>query len=500
MTDIQDHPRRRITIAIMALGGQGGGVLADWLIAMASREHYTAQGTSVPGVAQRTGATIYYIELFPKADGVPVLALSPTPGDVDIVIAAELMEAGRAILRGFVDQNRTTLITSTHRIYAISEKSAMGNGLGNREYVLNMAEARARKFIGFDMDLAANRAGSMISPVLFGALAQSGALPFAQESFEAAIRESGIDVETNLRGFTAGLTGGIEDTVTNTQTIPQPKTHTGRQLQARVERELPEPPRALVIEGIRRLMDYQDAAYAAFYLDRVCAVAALDTEEDGWELTCEAARHIALWMSYEDTIRVADLKTRRSRFERVHGEVHAQPDQIVHVTEFMHPRLQEVCDTMPAWMGRRILSSKSLTRLLLPLFGHGRHVTTTKLRWFLMLRLIAGLRPWRRIMLRYQDEQARIESWLTLVEEAAKSDRAIALELVKNQRLIKGYGDTYARGLRNFGLIASVYKQVRGRPDSPAILRNLREAALKDEDGHALVAALAQLDLTVAAA
>src|SRR5579872_2816373 len=142
MAEIQNPSRRRITIAIMALGGQGGGVLADWIIDMATRENYVAQGTSVPGVAQRTGATIYYIELFPKSDRPPVLALSPMPGDVDVIIAAELMEAGRAILRGFVDRDRTTLIASTHRIYAISEKSAMGDGLANRDYVLHAARTR----------------------------------------------------------------------------------------------------------------------------------------------------------------------------------------------------------------------------------------------------------------------------------------------------------------------------------------------------------------------
>src|SRR6185369_2798210 len=129
------------------------------------RASYVAQGTSVPGVAQRTGATIYYIELFPKSARAPILALSPMPGDVDIVIAAELMEAGRAILRGFVDRNRTTLIASTHRIYAISEKSAMGNGIADSEYVVRAAAARARKFVAFDMEQAADRAGTMISPI-----------------------------------------------------------------------------------------------------------------------------------------------------------------------------------------------------------------------------------------------------------------------------------------------------------------------------------------------
>jgi indolepyruvate ferredoxin oxidoreductase, beta subunit len=428
------------------------------------------------------------------------LALSPMPGDVDIIIAAELMEAGRAILRGFVDQDRTTLIASTHRIYAISEKSAMGDGIANRDYVLNAARTRARKFVGFDMEFAANQAGSMISPVLFGALAASGALPFCRESFEAAIRDSAIAVDANLKGFAAGFAGESNKAAAAPLPglPPTPQTLVGRKLQARMEAELPKQAWVLAIEGVRRLLDYQDAAYAELYLDRLGAVAALDTADMDRVLTRETARHLALWMSYEDTIRVADLKTRRSRIARVHEEVRVLPDQVVHVTEFMHPRLQEICETMPAWAGRHVLHSKAISALLSPLFRKGRHVTSTRLGWFLVLYFIAGLRPWRRGTLRYRQEQARVEAWLSLACDAAKSDTATALELVLNQRLIKGYGDTFARGLRNFDVLLSAYRQFRSRPDCAVILRGLRDAALKDEEGHALSAALAQLKVSAA--
>ena len=501
MAETPNPSRRRITIAIMALGGQGGGVLADWIISTAIRENYIAQGTSVPGVAQRTGATIYYIELYPKCDQAPVLALSPVPGDVDILIAAELMEAGRGILRGFVDRDRTTLIASTHRIYAISEKSAMGNGIANGEFVLNSAEARARKLVAFDMEQAAERAGTMISPVLFGALAASGALPFPLKSYEAAIREGAIAVDENLKGFAAGLAGTGKETALPSPEIPhQPTTAAGRRLQARILAELPRPAHAFAIEGLRRLLDYQDAPYADLYLDRLRSLAVADNGENAGTLTSEAARHLALWMSYEDTIRVADLKTRSSRIARVHQEVRASPGQVVHVTEFMHPRLQEFCETLPAWAGSGILGSKALCALLSPLFRKGRHVTSTKLGWFLLLHFVAGLRPWRRGTLRYQMEQARIEAWLALINEAAKSDIAAALELVLTQRLVKGYGDTFARGLRNFDRILAAYQQVRNQPDCPAVLRGLREAALKDEEGHALSVALTQLGLAANAA
>src|ERR1035438_5846568 len=121
-----DSRPRAITIAVLAMGGEGGGVLADWIVDVAERASYHAQTTSVPGVAQRTGATIYYIELFPEtgigsAGRLPVLALMPVPGELDIVVASELMEAGRAIQRGLVTPDRTALITSTHRVFSMTE-------------------------------------------------------------------------------------------------------------------------------------------------------------------------------------------------------------------------------------------------------------------------------------------------------------------------------------------------------------------------------------------
>ena len=131
---------RVIKLAVLAVGGQGGGVLADWITAVAERNGYVAQSTSVAGVAQRTGATIYYVEMARDTGRLPVFALSPSQGDVDILIAAELMEAGRAIMRGFVTPERTTLIASSHRIAAVSEKIEPGDGRASSDKVRATAE------------------------------------------------------------------------------------------------------------------------------------------------------------------------------------------------------------------------------------------------------------------------------------------------------------------------------------------------------------------------
>ncbi len=485
--------RDRITIAILALGGQGGGVLADWILDLAHDNGFVAQGTSVPGVAQRTGSTVYYIEMVRRpADGAnhpePVLAMMPVPGDVDIVIASELMEAGRAILRGFVSADRTTLIGSTHRIYAISEKSALGDGTGASQRIVEAAERRSKRFIGFDMDAAATNAGCVISSIMFGALAASDALPFPRETFEAAIRRGGKAVGANLKGLAAGIEQVHTAQIAESTAIvpPAPTTAAGHALKARIEALLPVPSHPFALEGVRRLMDYQDRAYAELYLERLAQIRALDDGSEDWRLTGEAARHIALWMAYDDTIRVADLKIRSSRKDRVEREVELRPDQTITITEYMHPRLQEVCETLPAWLGSFVLRSPAIRRRLEPLFARGRHVRTTSLRAFLLLQLLAAMRRMRRSTLRYGEEQRRIERWLALVMGVAARDNAFAIQLVRCQALIKGYGDTFERGLACFNTIMSEAEPLIDRPDAADRLRALRDAALADDQGATL--------------
>ena len=124
---------RPLTLLIAALGGEGGGVLADWIHVAAGAEGYPVQGTSIPGVAQRTGATTSYLESYPVAAASlggrrPVMTLAPAPGYVDVMIASELLEAARAMQNGFVTPDRTTLIASSHRAFAVIEKSKPGTG------------------------------------------------------------------------------------------------------------------------------------------------------------------------------------------------------------------------------------------------------------------------------------------------------------------------------------------------------------------------------------
>src|SRR5437868_14598069 len=157
---------RPFTLVIAALGGEGGGVLTDWIVSAAEQSGLPVQSTSIPGVAQRTGATTYYIEIFPVplsdlGGRRPVLALSPGVGDVDVVVASELLEAGRAIANGFVTADRTLLIASVSRVYLTTEKMQMGDGRYDSERLLKAAEQNAKQRILFDMATAAKETGAI---------------------------------------------------------------------------------------------------------------------------------------------------------------------------------------------------------------------------------------------------------------------------------------------------------------------------------------------------
>jgi len=491
-----------IKIAILAMGGEGGGVLADWVVDMGEANGYVAQTTSVPGVAQRTGATIYYVELYPLAQaeadgGKPVLALMPLPGDVDVVLASELMEAGRAVQRGLVTRDRTTLIASTHRVFSIAEKSALGDGRVDSAQLLAHTARAAKRFIRFDMAQAAEASGSVISAVLFGALAGSGVLPFSRAQFEATIERGGVGVKPSLKAFGAAFVRaqGGDDGETPPEPVvaapaPQPRHPAVRALVERVQRDFPAGAHDLLLEGVRRLIDYQDPAYAGLYLDRMAAVAALP-DDGSHRLLRETARHLALWMSYEDTARVAALKTRATRFERVRGEARVQAGQVLAINEYMHPRLQEICETLPGGVGRWLMNSTLPKKIVERFTQQGRVIQTSSLRGYLMLRAVAACKRWRRSTMRYAEENRRIEEWLERIAATAQRNPELAVELAQCQRLVKGYSDTHERGIRNYDTVMRAVERAGGAL-APATLRELRDAALADEHGHKLQAALAQ--------
>jgi indolepyruvate ferredoxin oxidoreductase beta subunit len=487
-----------IKLAVLAVGGQGGGVLTSWIETLARAQGYVAQATSVAGVAQRTGTTVYYVEMARQSDRAPVFSLAPAAGDVDIVIAAEMMEAGRAIQRGFVTPDRTVLIASTHRALAFSEKSEPGNGIKSADQVRAAAEIAARQLVMADLEHVALENGSVISASLFGALAGSGALPFPRAAFEEAIRASGRSVAPSLQAVAAACdlverpeTPAIP-TVTPVARDPGGPAGQKAQWQQLCNRiaEMPEALRDMGLAGLRKTVDFQDLAYGALYLDRVQSVLALDVADNGYALSVEAAKHIANAMAYDDVIRVADLKTRAARFDRIRQEMQVTDGQLLALTEYMHPRAEEIAGMMPERFGQWFQASPARMARLDRWFCKGRRLRSDSIPSFVMLYIVGGMRRHRLRSLRHAQEVRHLTDWLTAALAMVPADYALSVEMIRARRLIKGYSDTHSRGLGKFDKVMGAAAQLAGRPDAADWLRRLIAAALQDEDGVALDGAL----------
>ncbi len=334
-------PTEPIKIALLAVGGDGGGVLTGWITKLAEENGYWAQYTYIAGVAQRTGATVYYIELFPSKNlkrgetlETPVLSQMPAPQDVDILMATELMEAGRSIQRGFVSK-KTTMIFSTNRNLAIREKENSGDGIANGEKIFEMTEKYAKKGLFGNLKVIASKNGSIISSSLFGALAASGTLPFKKEDYIKVIESGGRGIKQSINSFNEAYQY-IKDF------IAQPKPYNAdlqpakfeamsdstassklNEVIAEIKETIPAEVQDIAWYGVNHLIDFQSLKYAKEYLEKVKDFAKVDNAQKEYKLTQQVARYLAIGMAYDDLIFVADEKTRKSREKEVYQQVGA---------------------------------------------------------------------------------------------------------------------------------------------------------------------------------
>ncbi|MBM4440669.1 MAG: indolepyruvate oxidoreductase subunit beta family protein [Candidatus Rokubacteria bacterium] len=484
-----------VSVLIPAVGGQGGGVLSEWIVEAAIAGGLGAHGTSIPGVAQRTGSTTYYVEVFPAGDELPTVSLYPIPGALDVLVAPELLEVGRMIELGFPSPARTTIITSTHRLYSIQEKMAVGDATYPKDRLVDAARAFSRELHAFDALTLAREHRTEVNAILLGVVAGSGVLPIPEDAYRAAIRGKGVQVDANVRGFDLGLA------LARDRPVPASARNGGAPAAAapvvaddpRVA-ALPAPLRPIVRQALVRLVDYQDARYAERYLALLRPFVELDPE-----VAAHVARYLALWMTYEDAIRVADLKTRASRFDRIRGEARA-PGAVVHVTDYLKPDLDEIYGILPRalvapfahWAERR--------------WPHGRptmaqHVRTDTILGFLRIWLLGRLRRLRPVSYRAHVEHARMAQWLAVVRRCAAWDVALAREVAHAGQLVKGYGEVRRRMSAHLErlltmTLAAAERASREGADftEPARLaRDYRTLVLSGPEGEAKAEALASV-------
>lgn len=498
-----------ISLLVCALGGEGGGVLAEWLIATARHAGYPAQATSIPGVAQRTGATAYYIEVFPVqlaqlGGRRPVFSLNPVPGALDAMVSSELLETARQVGNGMSSPERTLVITSSARALTTLERMQPGDGRVAGAQLRQLVQRFSRAHQVFDMAAVAQEAGTVVSAVMLGAIAGSGLFPFRRAHYEAVVQADDRGSEASLRGFARAfeIVAQGQTQADDVAQVLAPAKPQARSEEVAVDggpsRLFPEPARETFELGYARLVDYQGKAYADLYAQRLQSVLAAEREADpqarrGFALTREVARWLALWMAFDDIVRVADLKSRASRWARVRGEVKAGRDDLLKVYDHFKPGVPEFAALLPPALANRLtawdrrLAARGAQPWALPL-----KVGTHSVLGMLALRTLASLKWLRPRGSRFALEQLMMSRWLTGVIEATHRDWALGHEIAQCGRLIKGYGATNERGKEH--LLHVLEHLARGSvpADAAQAIRAAREAALADATGGALDAALVQ--------
>jgi indolepyruvate ferredoxin oxidoreductase, beta subunit len=498
-----------LSLLIPAVGGQGGGVLSEWLVDAALIDGFPVHGTSIPGVAQRTGSTTYYVELYSERGAEePVFSLYPVPGALDVLLAPEFLEVGRMIELGFVSPSRTTVIASTHRLLSIHEKIATGRAIYPQEGLQRAAETAARRLVAFDALTQAREHGTEANAVLLGAMAGAGVLPISDEAYRKAIERKNVAVASNLAGFELGKRLVLSVAAAGGDSGEAPSLATALARGASPEslpadmrtgiEAMPARVRDIVVRGVHRLVDYQDLAYAREYLAELRAfVPSAAASETQVETLAVVARYLALWMSYEDAVRVADLKTRSSRFARIRESARAGNATVV-VTDYLKPDLDEIWGVLPDRLVR------PFARWAERRWPHGRptlgqHVRTTTISGFLRVWLLARLKPLRRISYRAREERTRITRWLTAVRTAMAQDAALGVEVARAGQLVKGYGDVRRRmmAVHEHILAAALRAAAQeagrgaGAPVATALATRLRQLVLAGPDSEVLVAEVA---------
>ncbi|HEY0826198.1 MAG TPA: indolepyruvate oxidoreductase subunit beta family protein, partial [Ramlibacter sp.] len=498
-----------ISLLICALGGEGGGVLTEWLVETARHAGYPAQATSIPGVAQRTGATTYYIEVFPVAlkdlgGRRPVFSLNPVPGALDAMVSSELLETARQVGNGMSSPERTLVITSSARTLTTQERMQLGDGRADAADLLKLVRQFSRAHQVFDMGAIAKEAGTVVSAVMLGAIAGSGLFPFRREDYEAVVKAGGKGAEASLRGFakafdivaqgkvqaefvSAVLTGNAQ--AGRPGLAPGSTTADGLRVDSARTSLFPQPAQEMFSLGYARLIEYQGTAYADLYAQRLQSVLAAEREADpqgsnDFAITAEMARWLALWMAFDDIVRVADLKSRASRWARVQGEVKAGEDDLLKVYDHFKPGVPEFAALLPeplarrlqAWDRRRIARGRQPWALPLKIGTHS-------VFGMLALRTLAGMKWLRPRGSRFALEQRMIEQWLQGVREGTQRHWALGHEIALCGRLIKGYGSTNERGKDNLLHVLEHLARGGGAGEAAAAIRAARTAALADDAG-----------------
>jgi hypothetical protein len=250
---------------------------------------------------------------------------------------------------------------------------------------------------------------------------------------------------------------------------------------------LPDGIASVVSEGIHRLVDYQGASYAQLYVDRLRRFVGRPGVDEA--MLGEIARLMALRMSYEDPIRIAQLKLAEHVVAVGGAPVRPTGD----IRRF---RLDELIGALPKMVAEPALDALgwvSWTHMPVSIRFSAKNRLGIR-----RLKIEAGLRRWRRFSVRYAEERIWVERWLHMIGRSLLKQPAAAMAIVQTGDMIEGYGDSYRQGLSDWhaiidGLVKPTFDGLLPLSDLAGAIAEARAAALPDPRQAALKRVIAAI-------
>ena len=250
---------------------------------------------------------------------------------------------------------------------------------------------------------------------------------------------------------------------------------------------LPDGAAAIVSDAIHLLIDYQGPGYARLYVDRLRRFTGRRGVDDA--MLMDIARLMAMRMSYEDPIRIAQLKLA----ELATGDGSPRLSSSDDVRKF---RVDELIGALPAVAAEPVLDALEwLGRLHQPVSIRFSNAS----RWGIRrLKIEASLRRWRMFSVRYARERVWVERWLHMIDRSLTKQPEAAPEIVQTATMVQLYGDAYRQGLADWhaiidGLAKPTFDGALALPDLAGAIAEARAAVRPDPRQAALKRAIAEI-------
>jgi hypothetical protein len=256
---------------------------------------------------------------------------------------------------------------------------------------------------------------------------------------------------------------------------------------------LPEAVAPAAGDAIHMLIDYQSTAYAQLYVDRLKRFVGRRGVDDA--MLGEIARLMAVRMSYEDPIRIAQLKLAEIADAAGNPQLQSSRD----IRTF---RLDELISALPAIVAEYVLDGLEwMGWLHKPVSISFSATSRLGIR---RLKLEAWLRRWRRYSVRYTKERVWVERWLHMIDRSLTKQPTAAAAVVQTATMIEGYGDPYRQGIADWnaiidGLAKPTFDGVLALPDLAGAIAEARAVALPDRRQAVLMRKIAEIRARVPA-